>query len=543
MKKVSPKNKQKLEFEKNVLNDIDKLKKNNLINSYIGNKGYTIYKICLTDNIIKYIKEILTVKPFSNNIGENESFPIYQENEKKLYLPKFYGISLFDYPKSFNISDGKNINIKFLGNLRKEPVNQEEIVNKYLTAINFDKINNKESNEKDLIKYKSSAGALIDLKCGGGKTILALYLISVIKKKTIIFVHKTFLKNQWIERIQEFLPDAKIGCIQGQIIDIEDKDIVIAMIQSISMKSYPNSLFESFGFSIYDECHHLSSEVFNNCFRTISTLYNLGLSATMNRKDGLTFVFKMNLGDICYKSKENLDEDNVIIKAIEYKIDDDDYNEVERDFRGNVKYSTMVSKISNYEYRSNFIVDVINNELYINNNQQILVLAHTRAFLNFLYKKFKLLDEYTIGYYVGGMKEKDLKESENKTIILATYQMAAEGLDIKSLTTLFLATPKSDIVQAVGRILRQKHSQPLILDIIDSHEPFLNQFNKRKSYYNSKNYKIYKTSYNDYINYIKDCKKNINIEPDVCKLWNELKNNKSKNKNKEIINKECICLI
>ena len=106
MKKVSPKNKQKLEFEKNVLNDIDKLKKNNLINSYIGNKGYTIYKICLTDDIIKYIKEILTVKPFSNNIGENESFPIYQENEKKLYLPKFYGISLFDYPKSFNISDG-----------------------------------------------------------------------------------------------------------------------------------------------------------------------------------------------------------------------------------------------------------------------------------------------------------------------------------------------------------------------------------------------------------------------------------------------------
>ena len=121
--------------------------------------------------------------------------------------------------------------------------------------------------------------------------------------------------------------------------------------------------------------------------------------------------------------------------------------------------------------------------------------------------------------------------------------MADEALDIKTLTSLFLATPKSDIVQAVGRILRQKHSQPLILDIIDSHDPFLNQFNKRKSYYNSKNYKIYKTSYNDYINYIKDCKKNINIEPDVSKLWNELKNNKNKNKNKEIINKECICLI
>ena len=152
MKKVSPRNKQKLEFEKKVLKNIDKLKKNNLINSYIGNKGYTIYKICLNDDIIKYIKEILTVKPFSSNIGENISFPIYQENEKKLYLPKFYGISLFDYPKSFNISDGKNISIKFNGVLRREPVNQEEIVNKYLTAINFNKINKKKLKEKNIIK-------------------------------------------------------------------------------------------------------------------------------------------------------------------------------------------------------------------------------------------------------------------------------------------------------------------------------------------------------------------------------------------------------
>ena len=85
-------------------------------------------------------------------------------------------------------------------------------------------------------------------------TVLALKIVEVIKKKTIIFVHKTFLKNQWIERIKEYLPDAKIGCIQGQVIDIEGKDIVIAMIQSISMKSYPDSLFDDFGLSIYDEC-------------------------------------------------------------------------------------------------------------------------------------------------------------------------------------------------------------------------------------------------------------------------------------------------
>ena len=84
---------------------------------------------------------------------------------------------------------------------------------------------------------------------GSGKTILALKIVEQIKKKTIIFVQKTFLKNQWIERIQQFLPNAKIGCIQGPIIDIDNKDIVIAMVQSISMKSYPDTMFNSFGLS------------------------------------------------------------------------------------------------------------------------------------------------------------------------------------------------------------------------------------------------------------------------------------------------------
>jgi predicted helicase len=74
------------------------------------------------------------------------------------------------------------------------------------------------------------------------------------------------------------------------------------------------------------------------------------------------------------------------------------------------------------------------------------------------------------------MKESELKKSESKNIILATFSMAAEALDIKSLTSLLLASPKSDIVQAVGRILREKHSNPLVIDIIDGHEVFQNQF-------------------------------------------------------------------
>ena len=95
-----------------------------------------------------------------------------------------------------------------------------------------------------------------------------------------------------------------------------------------------------------------------------------------------------------------------------------------------------------------------------------------------------------VGYYLGGMKETALKQTEEKQVVIATYAMAAEALDIKTLTTLIMATPKTDIEQSVGRILREKHSSPIVVDIIDSHDLFQNQWRKRKTFYKKENYKI-----------------------------------------------------
>jgi predicted helicase len=69
------------------------------------------------------------------------------------------------------------------------------------------------------------------------------------------------------------------------------------------------------------------------------------------------------------------------------------------------------------------------------------------------------------------MKQECLKETETKKIVLATFSMAAEALDIKTLSTLFMVTPKTDIVQAVGRILRAKHDAPIV-DLVDKHDVF-----------------------------------------------------------------------
>ena len=67
-------------------------------------------------------------------------------------------------------------------------------------------------------------GGILEVPCGRGKTVIALKIISLLKKKTLILVHKEFLMNQWIERIEEFLdPTTRVGKIQANVCDIEVK--------------------------------------------------------------------------------------------------------------------------------------------------------------------------------------------------------------------------------------------------------------------------------------------------------------------------------
>ena len=104
--------------------------------------------------------------------------------------------------------------------------------------------------------------------------------------------------------------------------------------------------------------------------------------------------------------------------------------------------------------------------------------------------------------YVGGMKPSELRDSQEKDIILGTFSMASEGMDIPKLNTIVLASPRSDVVQSVGRILREKADvrkfHPLVIDIKDTHsnlEIFQRQCNKRIAYYKRSNHDIhlYKT--------------------------------------------------
>jgi superfamily II DNA or RNA helicase len=312
-----------------------------------------------------------------------------------------------------------------------------------------------------------------------------------LKKKTFVLVHKEFLLNQWIERISDFLPNSRIGKVQGDVVDIENKDIVIGMIQSISMKQYPLDLFDSFGFVILDESHRCPSRVFSKALAKINCTYMLGLSATPNRKDGLTKVLKWFIGDIIFQRVGKSALNSELIRYV-YCCKDEVYSKELTGYYGKVNSAGMINNIASFMPRTNFIVEKTV-ECIRDMNRQVLILSDRKEQLRDI-ERAMVEKGIEIGYYIGGMKQSALELSTKKLAILATYQMAAEGLDIATIDTIVLATPKTDIEQAVGRIRPKQgdseRNTPLVIDIVDEFSIFENQAFKRLAFYKKKNYEI-----------------------------------------------------
>ena len=337
------------------------------------------------------------------------------------------------------------------------------------------------------------------LATGLGKTSIALYLIAELKKKALVIVHKSFLLEQWRERIQQFLPEARIGIVQASTVDVSNKDIIIGMLQTISMKTHEADIFQDIGTVVVDECHHIGAEVFCRALPKVASQYTLALSATLERKDGLTKVIKWYLGDVAY-TLERQDTHNVLLKRIVFKSTEQQYCKECRNWKGTAVMQRMITNIINYAPRNELIVHELSQYVTVD-QRQIMVLSERLAHLDELKRLF---DGKAItiqrdggvrparsGLYTGKLKQKELKENETCDVIFASYSIAREALDIVTLNTLVLATPVTDVVQCCGRIMRKAHRlHPLIIDIVDQFSAFKNQAQKRKRYYTSKHFEM-----------------------------------------------------
>ena len=438
-------------------------------------QGYKLDKNSVP-NLIQ-LKTALTVRPYIPSVFVKpqyvQKYPVFVETKDHIFVPKHYGIAEFGPPPKSERDVPKTPADfwKFEGKIRD---NQVEVVNSYLTPEPRD--------------------GIISLQTGGGKTVCALYIASQIQVPTIVLVHNTFLRDQWIERIKAFLPKARIGSLQADVVDIDNKDITVAMLQSVALKEYPKGTFERFGLVIVDECHHIASEAFSRAVPKLTCKHMLGLSATPERKDRLMCVINWFLGPMLYKSdtSDKVDE-KVKVEVYEFT-GDEKYNEIIYNNSGVMFTTLMINKVVEYEPRNTMVAGLIE-DLADEEGRQLLVLTdrvgHTKTLFDLLPDHKKDM-ACILGRDVPAKTRAEWCAS--KKILIATYQMTKEGFDVATLNTLVMATPRPDVDQIVGRILRVEKKgrkvDPLIVDIVD--ESFRRQFQERLSLYKKRNYTVEK---------------------------------------------------
>jgi len=334
-------------------------------------------------------------------------------------------------------------------------------------------------------------------------TVMGIKIACELGAKTLVIVHKTNLQDQWIERYQQFT-DAKIGIIRQNKVQVKGYDVVIGMLQSLSMKEYDPSIFSEFKVVIFDECHHAPARMFSNALYKAGAKYVLGLSATPNRLDGLTKVLHWYLGDFIHYEKARKNK-QVVAKIFHYKSNDKLFKEVKKWPKYKVNPIAMLGNLCQIKQRTKHIVDIIN-EIRKDPRRKILILSNRKQHLDDMKKSVdesinediinnKILPgEIRTFLYTGDLKKHERKEAETHgDILFGTFEIAHEGLDIERLNTIVLATPKKDVVQAVGRIMRRilKNGdiKPLIIDICDELSIFTYHGNCRISQYNNGHYR------------------------------------------------------
>jgi superfamily II DNA or RNA helicase len=441
----------------------------------ITSRGYAILKSHLTEEQTAHLRRELTVAPkvVEKFARGNIAFPIYLESSTRFYVPRQWGIEQYGEPEANIVSDGLDMpsTVEFVGT--PYPY-QEAIIDTFIDK---------------------GANGLICVPCGRGKTFMALCAAVTIGKRFLIVVDKEFLANQWKGEIERYIRGARIGTLQGPKCEIDPAkyDITICMLQTVCQRDFPAGTFDNYGLTIFDECHHLGAQHFSRVMTKIQTQWQLGLSATPDRDDGLTKVFEYFLGRPVYQERTREPDPTVIVEAFWYTDSDPAYLEPPVNWRGEVITARLLTQVVECKRRTAQIINRLH-ELASDPLRKILILSERRKHLEELHDDPKLA-RFTRGYYIGGMRQDILdRNAETCQILFATYAMASEAMNIKALNAMIMASPRKKVEQSTGRILRirpeHRQVEPLIIDVIDQHDMYQNQWYQRARYYKQCKYTV-----------------------------------------------------
>jgi superfamily II DNA or RNA helicase len=366
-----------------------------------------------------------------SNFGVSRDIPLFNENGNLVYFPRGLVREVASLKPNFEFQDETVTN----------PVHfkPSQIILKSYQMPALEAMLNKNQ-------------GVIEAPPGSGKTVVGIEAILKRSQKSLVLVHTKDLLRQWCDRFEQFA-DMTAGIIDADRFDL--RDVTVGMVQSLR-KPLDSSFVKQWGLVILDEAHHAPAYTFEQLLNQFPAKYRYGLTATPNRRDGLSFVLYAVLGSTIFKiDKEGLFESGEIMKPTIRLLNTNFFNPLITDYRDLLECVVMDGD------RNSLILRNVIREA--EEGHYCLVLSNRIDHAEWLYQTLSTTAADIRGEVLTSRVSKDdrsavIKEvNEGKIRILCATQLGDEGLDVRCLDRLFLTCPirsVNKVSQQIGRIVR-----------------------------------------------------------------------------------------
>ena len=329
-----------------------------------------------------------------------------------------------------------------------------------------------------LINSQEDQLGILKGRPGSGKTVMGIYLAAQTQKPTLVIVDNSNLIKQWQESVLKFtdLNENNIGLIQGKTFYAnKDTPIILCMVQTLISKVKRDinnfySKIQNLGIDLVlaDECHKTTTgPKYAKASLFLNTKNILGLSATPFLDELHKLMMDNTIGPIIAEDKQY----EFVPKVFFVKYD----SGLSRAYSKRIAYGSDLIKqramynkiiIESPEY-FRIICDLVKSLL--KENHRVIIIAFTTNQVRQISETLTTNDIENTQFY---SQKRSLDKMHDK-VIIATYQFASHGFDMKRLSSIILASPlsgKKSLIQCIGRILRddKDKNQPVVYDLIDT---------------------------------------------------------------------------
>ncbi len=336
----------------------------------------------------------------------------------------------------------------------------------------------------------SHGNGFLSAPAGSGKTVMGLMAAQRLGLKCLWLTHRKELLDQVLEETDEHLniPQEQVGLIHGRKWRIGEQ-VTVGMIPTLARRDL-SSLEEEFGLVIIDEAHHVPSKTFLSVVTHFAAKYIYGLSATAYRRDKLESIMFNSVGPVVAEIKhfELFEDEHLMIPTI--KIRQTGWYPEGAQL---MDYHGLMDRMVRDQRRNRLIASDVVDECQSNNACIVLVSRTKHAeVLTDMLKQRDIRCEFVVGSVdVGDSAEKGKRKKKraipkevrnqivsdfkqgNIQVLVATYDLLAEGFNYRPLNRLFMASPikwKGKVIQALGRVQRTAEGKvdAVAYDYVDS---------------------------------------------------------------------------